>query len=152
MKLKTIFPIILLLFSFNIYAQGGRMREKKEEIKTLKVAFLTTELSLSSSEAERFWPVYNSFEDKQFELRHQKIKSGLNRMNDGAIEKLSEKEAAVLLAQIESNEEELFQLRKKLILNLKNVISSVKILKLKKAEDDFNKKLLQQYRDKAQRR
>jgi hypothetical protein len=56
------------------------------------------------------------------------------------------------LSQIEANEEELFQLRKKLIVNLKSVISPVKIIKLKKAEEEFNKKLLQQYRNKGPRR
>ena len=33
--------------------------------------------------------------------------------------------------------------------NLKEVLPAVKILKLKKAEEDFNRKLLQQYKDKG---
>jgi hypothetical protein len=52
---------------------------------------------------------------------------------------------------MESSEEELHQLRKKFISNLKSVIPAVKILKLKKAEEDFNRKLLQQYRNKRSR-
>jgi hypothetical protein len=64
---------------------------------------------------------------------------------------VSEKEAATLLSQMESSEEELHQLRKKFISNLKSVIPAVKILKLKKAEEDFNRKLLQQYRNKRNR-
>lgn len=152
MKLKNILPILLLLVSFSFYAQGGRMKEKKEQVKALKIAFLTNELSLSTDEAEKFWPVYNAYDDKQFELRHQKMKAYLNRMNDGSLDKMSEKEAAVFLAQMENTEDELYQLRKKFISNLKGIISPVKIIKLKKAEEDFNRKLLQQYRDKAPRR
>jgi hypothetical protein len=49
---------------------------------------------------------------------------------------------------MESNEDELCQLRKKFISNLKGVLPATKIIKLKKAEDNFNRKLLQQYRDK----
>ena len=56
-------------------------------------------------------------------------------------------EVAPLLAQMESTEDELYQLKKKFISNLKGVISPIKILKLKKAEENFNRKLLQQYRD-----
>ena len=61
---------------------------------------------------------------------------------------ISEKEAATLLSQMESTEDELYQLKKKFVANLKGVISPIKILKLKKAEEEFSKKLLQQYRDK----
>jgi hypothetical protein len=53
---------------------------------------------------------------------------------------------------MENTEDELYQLRKKFIANLKGVLPSVKIIQLKKAEDDFNRKLLQQYRDKGPRR
>jgi len=63
-------------------------------------------------------------------------------------DKLTEKEAITLLSQMESTEDELFQLRKKFVANLKGVLPAVKILKLKKAEEEFSKKLLQQYRDK----
>ena len=64
---------------------------------------------------------------------------------------MSDKEANSLLAQMESTDEELFQLRKKLVSNLKGIISPIKIIKLRKAEEAFNKKLLQQYRDKGRR-
>lgn len=152
MKLKNILPILLLLVSLSSFAQGGRMREKKEQVKALKVAFLTNELSLSTAEAEKFWPVYNAYDDKQFELRHQKMRAYMDRMDDGSVEKMSEKEAAAFLVQMENTEDELYQLRKKFVSNLKGILSPVKIIKLKKAEEDFNRKLLKQYRDKPPRR
>lgn len=152
MNLKNILPILLLLISFSSFAQGGKMREKKEQVKALKVAFLTNELSLSTAEAEKFWPVYNAFDDKQFELRHQKMRAYMARMEDGSLEQMSDKEAAAFLAQMESTEDELYQLRKKFVSNLKGIITPVKIIKLKKAEEDFNRKLLKQYRDKPLRR
>jgi Spy/CpxP family protein refolding chaperone len=127
------------------------MGEKKEQIKALKVGFITNELSLTPDEAAKFWPIYNTFDDKQFELRHQKMRAFKDRMNDD-LDKMSDKEASALLAQMESNEDELYQLRKKFIASLKGVLPAVKIIKLKKAEDDFNRKLLQQYRDKGPRR
>jgi hypothetical protein len=49
---------------------------------------------------------------------------------------------------MESTEDELYQLKKKFVANLKGILPSTKILKLKKAEEQFSKKLLQQYRDK----
>jgi hypothetical protein len=149
MNIKKLYPLLFLLISFTFYAQGERTKEKREQIKAMKVAFLTTELNLSTNEAEKFWPIYNTFDDKQFELRHQKMKGFFKKMNNDDLDNLSEKDATALLNQIQSNEEELFQLRKKFISNLKDVLPAVKIIKLKKAEEDFNRKLLQQYRDKA---
>jgi hypothetical protein len=147
MKIYRLFPILFLVLSLNAFSQGERYKEKKEQIKAMKVAFLTTELKLTSSEAEKFWPIYNAFDDKQFELRHRKMKDCYKRIESSELDNLSEKEAATLLNQIENNDEEIFNLRKKFIANLKGVIPSVKIIKLRKAEEDFNKKLLQLYRE-----
>lgn len=152
MNIKKLVPIVLLFVSFNFYAQGESMKEKKEQIKALKVAFFTTELDLTTNEAEKFWPIYNTFDDKQFELRHQKMRTYMRRMNDGSLDKITEKEANTFLAQIEDTEEELFLLRKKFMQNVRTILPAVKIVKLKKAEEDFNRKLLQQYRNKGQKK
>lgn len=150
MKKNNLTLLLLLLFSIISYAQP-RIKEKREQIKALKVAFITNELSLTSEEAAAFWPLYNAYDNKQMEIRHKKIKSFIDKMDKDGIDSMSEKEAALLLAQFESIDEEVFLNRKKFINSLKGVLPSVKIIKLKRSEDDFNKKLLQQYREKGPR-
>ncbi|MCY1227982.1 hypothetical protein D3C87_60910 [compost metagenome] len=145
--MKNLFTLILLAFALSASAQGN---DKREQIKALKTAFITTELSLASDEAAKFWPVYNAFDEKQFELKHQKMRA-LGKKIEG-IDSMSDKEALVVINQMEDYEEELFQNRRKLVSSLKSIISPVKILKLKKAEDDFNRKLLRQYKEKGPRR
>lgn len=76
----------------------------------------------------------------------------MRRMNDGSLDQITEKEANTFLAQIEDTEEELFLLRKTFMQNVKKILPAVKIVKLKKAEEDFNRKLLQQYRNKGSRK
>ena len=148
MKISKILPLIIAFISLNVIAQDGPIiRKKKEQIKALKVAFITNELALTSDEATKFWPLFNAFEEKQQEIKKQKLKGYLKRVDDGSFDNLSEKEATTMLAQMESTEDELYQLKKKFISNLKGIISPIKILKLKKAEENFNRKLLQQYRD-----
>jgi len=150
MKFKNILPLFLFLISFSFYAQNDKKTdEKREKIKAYKVSFLTTELELTSNEAEKFWPVYNAFDDKQYELRHEKMKTYMNKLDDDRINSISEKEAATLLSQIESTDKEIYVLREKYMSNLKKILSAKKILKLKKSEDDFNRKLLKQYKEKA---
>lgn len=149
MKIKNILSLLIVFISVNAMAQDGAfIRKKKEQIKTLKVAFITNELSLTPDEASKFWPLYNAFEDKQQEIKKQRLKGYVDRMDNESFDKLSEKEAATMLAQMESSEDELHLAKKKFVTSLKGVISPIKILKLKKAEENFNRKLLQQYRDK----
>lgn len=148
MKINNILSLIIVFISVNAMAQDGSfIRKKKEQIKALKVAFITDELALTPDEATKFWPLFNAFEDKQQDIKKQKLKGYLDRMDDDSFDKLSEKDAATMLAQMESTEDELYQLKKKFVSSLKGVISPIKILKLKKAEENFNRKLLQQYRD-----
>jgi Spy/CpxP family protein refolding chaperone len=149
MKIKNILPLLMLLISFSFYAQNGKTDEKREKIKAYKVSFLTTELELTSNEAEKFWPIYNAYDDRQFELRHLKMKNFMHKLDNDNINSMSEKDAAALLSQMESTDKELYFLREKYMTNLKKVLSAKKILKLKKSEDDFNRKLLKQYRDKS---
>lgn len=119
---------------------------KKEKIKALKIAYITKDLNLSSTEAEKFWPVYNAFDQKQFDLRMDKMRKVRNEMKSKPIESFSDAEANILLNQIDNLEDESYQNKKKLISDLRKIISPVKILKLKQSEDDFNKSLLKQYR------
>ncbi|WP_022827920.1 hypothetical protein [Flavobacterium antarcticum] len=142
MKTKHFITVLFLMCTITFYGQEN----KKEKIKALKIAYITKDLSLSSSEAEKFWPVYNSFDEKQFDLRMVKMRKIRQELKSKPIENFSDAEANALLNQIDNLEDESYQNKKKLITDLRKIISPVKILKLKQAEDDFNKSLLKQYR------
>ncbi len=148
--MKNIQLLSLILFiSVGCFAQPGsrlkeRIQQKKDNIKSMKIAFITSELNLTPDEATKFWPLYNSFEEKQRDLRQDRLKNYLDRVDT---DKISEKDAANLVTQMENTEDELHQSRKKFVASLKGVIPAVKILKLRKAEEEFSKKLLKQYRD-----
>ncbi|WP_320815761.1 sensor of ECF-type sigma factor [Flavobacterium sp.] len=145
MKKKLILSVLLL---FTAISFGQDFKEKREKIKALKVAYITEQLDLSTDEAQKFWPIYNANEEKQFELRHKKMRSIINKFENGGLEKLSDKEATSLIDQIETIEDELHNSKKTYIRELKMVISAKKIIKLKKAEDEFNRKLMKQFRGK----
>lgn len=136
-----------MLFCECSYAQNTFFQKKKEQIKALKIGYITNELDLTSDEATKFWPLFNAFEDRQQEIRQQKLKNYLAQLEGETLTNLSEKEAQNLLNQLENTEEDLFQIRKKFVLNLKTILPASKILKLKRAETQFSKKLLQQYRN-----
>ena len=142
--MKKIFTLILVLIIAN-FSFGQGFKEKKEKIKALKVAFITEKLNLTTEEAQKFWPIYNAFDEKQFEIRHNKKRESLE-----GIDNLSEKEAQSLIAEMQSHEEEMYQLKKKFIADLQKVLPAKKIILLKKTEDEFNRKLLREFRERKQ--
>ncbi len=145
---RLIIPILTLFICFNAYSQrDGKMQER---IKAQKVAFITERLDLSSEEAQKFWPIYNAFEDKVTKMRRNDLREVRQAMQKG---NLSNSEAQQVLDQFMNVEEQLFEAKKLLVKDLRNVIPPQKIIQLKTAEDAFNKKLmkiLQQRREKMQ--
>lgn len=139
---------MVILFSIVSIAQPNK--EKIEKVKALKVAYITKELNLSTTEAEKFWPVYNAYDEKQFELRHTKMKTIMKRLKDDGLDKLSDKEAATVLSEMESIDEELLTLRKKFVKDAKEIIGAKKVLQLKKVEEEFTRNLFKQYKGKKQ--
>lgn len=147
MKIKLLLPL-LLVFSVSLFAQGDKgKKEKREQIKSLKVSFLTTELKLTSEESEKFWPIYNAYEEQEYDIRHNKMRNLMRKIDESGPDKMSDKDASSYLNQFENAEEELFNLRKKMVADLKAIIGPARMLKLKKAERDFNKKLLDKYKE-----
>ena len=130
MKIKFIYPLVFLLISTLSFAQD--YKEKREKVKALKVAFITEKLELTSEEAQKFWPLYNAYDESKSELRYEKMRNILNRFKPGNVESLSEKEASALLIQMEKIEEDLFNLRRKFIKELQGVVSAKKSSNLKK--------------------
>jgi hypothetical protein len=61
---KFLLILILLSQSFAfVKAQDDNPDTKQDRIQALKIAFITQKLQLTSEEAQRFWPVYNNYEN-----------------------------------------------------------------------------------------
>jgi hypothetical protein len=139
---NTILVLILVFSGISLSAQGpGPGRER---IKTLKIAYLTEQLSLSSKEAQKFWPVYNAHEEKLEEFRMQERKQFGGRFAN--LEALTDEEAEKMLSSFIEKQAEKRKIEAEYLKNLKGVIPAKKIIQLFKAEDNFKKRLLQQYR------
>ncbi len=134
----------------SLSTMGWAQGRHGDRIKAFKTGYLTQELDLSSSEAEKFWPVYNDFEKKIFELRVERRNQERDRIKSmGGPEALSDKEAREFLQNLFNNEEEILTLKKELYQSLEPILPPTKLLVLYKAETDFNKRLLSEFRRKG---
>ena len=62
MKKTILFFSAVLLVSFVFSQEPSRkMMGQRQNIEVLKVAYFTRHLSLTTDEAEKFWPLYNSY-------------------------------------------------------------------------------------------
>jgi len=137
---KKIVWLLVLLTTTVLVAQ----RPAQERIKTLKVAFITERLALTSDEAQQFWPVYNQHDESLQKLRRkerQRFGSQLPYLDD-----LSDDEASKLLTEFRTLQAEKHNLEQTFIQDLGKVLPAKKIVLLLKAEEDFKKRLLQQVR------
>ena len=145
---KLIIPLITLLLCFNAYGQRNQDGKMQERIKAQKVAFITERLSLTPDEAQKFWPIYNAFEEKTNNSRKNDLKDLRNAMRKG---NLSDSEAQTLLNKFMAFEDKMHEAKKQLVKDLGKAIPPQKIIALKSAEDAFNKKLMSMLRDRREK-
>lgn len=133
--------IILFFISAGVFAQPDR----HEKIRALRIAYITQELSLTSSEAEKFWPVYNAHTMKTTELRKSERRDIASKIS-GGFENMTDEDANALIDKWLRLESETLKLQQELVVNLRKVLPPKKIIRLRKAEEGFKRKLLERYK------
>lgn len=138
---RSIWFLGAFLMLFGLRAQDER---NKEQIKTLKIAFFTEQLSLSPDEAAVFWPIYNAHEREKEALRDQQRGEIRDRFPN--LDEISEEEAGKALERYLELEEQEEELDKAFYERIALEFSAVRTLKLFQAERDFRRRLFQEYR------
>jgi len=144
--MKTHFTIVALVFTMILGAQNPR----EEQIKSLRIAFLTKSLSLTPQEAQQFWPVYNEYSDRVDAL-HKEERRMLRSLRQ-QFETISEEEAQTVLNRHVTIQNNKTKAREDLITNLNGVILAKKILILIKAEEDFKRSIFEKLKKRRQER
>ena len=136
-----------ILTSVQVSAQANR-----EKIKAMKTAFITNALDLSSKEAQQFWPIYNEYDKRIYQAKTIKTRELSRRVRSaGGVQQLSDREANAILQGFMDIEFEVAQAKQDLKNKLITVVSAKKIILLFRAEQDFNKKLLRDFREQRQK-
>ena len=130
--------LFVLVAFLKLFPQGGN---KKEKIEALRVAFITQKLNLTTDESQKFWPVYNEYQDK---LRASR-KEFRSQSNTFTTDKEAQDylDAELLLKQRE------YSLYKEYYEKIKKTIPLKKVAQLREAEEDFKKELLKQLQGKS---
>ncbi len=150
---RLILISILSICSFTILnAQERRIPTKEEmfeKIKSEKISFFTSKLDLTPAEAQAFWPIYNEFEKKRFEIQHQI--HDFEKISKEKLDNLTEEEMDIMTNNyIEAFEKEASILKDYNKQFLK-ILSKKKVMMIYRTENDFRSYLIRNFR-KGQRR
>ena len=139
-KIITLLLVFVCTISF-----GQDFERKAERVKALRVAFISSKLDLTSQEAEKFWPIFNKFDEKQIVLHKQKrqLMFKLKPENTAGI---SDSATLKLLNESENIDSDMQNNKRQFVKDLQGVISPQKILLLKKLDEDFKSTLLKQFK------
>ncbi len=140
-KTFLIFAVLFLSLSI-LHAQpnqNGKKGKKREKIAALRTAFITEKLELTEAEAEKFWPITNQFKAKRKAIQQ-------SYKNDKKLKDMTDAEAEALINDRIAKEQQLLDLKKDYIRQLKSVLSAKKIVKLQRVNRQFKKELLKRSR------
>jgi transposase len=144
MKATTLLMSLLVINLMAIAQPTPEMERRMERMEAARVAMLTTELELTTAEAEKFWPVYNEMRSKIKNLvkeRHQVMQ----QMEAGGSLSLEEREAMVL-ANFE-RDKALANIKQQYHQKFKDIIGLEKTLKLHEAEHKMQRKMVKHMRE-----
>lgn len=147
MKKIKIIAILLLAISGIVAAQPpdddkGPLRDW---VNTKRVGFFTTKLNLTTSEAEKFWPVYNLYAKEIGDLKHRRKKNSRDAFDRLAVLEDSEIEKEIN-EEFEFRQEEL-NITKKYVAEFKTVLPMKKVALLLKAEEEFKIWILKEWKN-----
>ena len=145
---SRIFLLFVLMALGNLSAIGQKPenhKERMERYRSMKIAFFTEKLDLSPEEAEKFWPLYNKYEQDKDELRSNRMIRSKEFAEQ--FEQLSESQAEEIIDNHIENRKKELQLDIAFNTDLKRILPARKIMKLYITEVEFKEYMLRQIRE-----
>ena len=143
-KLYTTIIAIVCFFGVNAQDRREKSPEMFEKMKVEKISFFTSKLDLSPAEAQAFWPVYNEFEKKRFDIKRQIHE--FERMPEEEFAKLTESEIEKLTNNYIGSFEKEAQLLKEYNKQFLKILPKKKVLMMYRTENEFRSHLIREYK------
>lgn len=142
MKAKQLTLLLAVLFltlpTQRILAQEKDRKDWQDKWKAEKVAYLTDAIELTSSEAERFWPVYNKCENEKNQC-FRKSMEACKALEKAISAGKSDSELKELLDKYIDVQDNGKGIEKKYVAEYRKILSDKKIAKLYLAEESFRR-------------
>ncbi len=144
--MKKIFILIMISFtSLALYSQGQGMDER---LRARKAEYINEKLELTGEKKDQFWKIYTGFEQKKRDIRIDMTQNRLGLRKST----ITDKEASKIIETELELKQAMVDLEKEYVDRYRDVLTPVQIITLYKAEDDFNKVVMERLRQMRQNR
>jgi hypothetical protein len=135
-RLIAFYIILLLLPGMKAVSQNKKM----ENLNSFKIGFFTKKLDLSPAEAEKFWPVYNEYQNQRSQIQLEKISVIRNfNLNEAT---LSDRQLTEMGDKLVSTVTRESALSVNLHNKLKEILPPAKVIRFYQAENQYKAQLL----------
>jgi hypothetical protein len=136
--------VMMILSSLRVSAQNPNL----EKLNSYKIAFFTQKLNLTPQEAEKFWPIYNDYQDRKNKIQVERVQMTRTVVQNGA--NMSDKELTELGDKYFGLEIKEADLSKEFYNNMKGILPPLKIFKFYQAENQYKLVLLNELQERRQ--
>lgn len=141
--MKHFYKIVILVYLF-FYSGYSVAQNPKDKVAELRVSFISKKLELTTAESEKFWPVYNEYNDKIRAVKknlRQSYKKGVDNLTDKEAEDLYQLDLKTKQAEVAIHEQ--------YSTKIKDIIGARKCVKLHVAEEEFKLEIIKNIKDKS---
>ncbi|MEJ5962711.1 hypothetical protein [Pedobacter immunditicola] len=139
--------LFVLFICVGHYASAQKPNDRRNEIESYKIAYLTQKMELSPEEAKVFWPIYKNWQQEQINLRKERSQKVISYRKIEEIENLSDNEVQSLIANELTIKQKALDIEKKYYNQLKSKLPIKTVGKYYRAQETFKKELLHRYKD-----
>jgi hypothetical protein len=137
---KLAFIFLFTILSVSGFAQRNNQVDN-EKLEAARVAFITNRLSLSPEQAEKFWPLFNEFQDKRNGMMRE-----LRGISKKGEEEISNSQAKELMKKRFDIQETLLAEEKVFLNKIAETLSPLQALKLNEINRDFTRHIYRMQR------
>ncbi|MBD3748084.1 MAG: hypothetical protein IE931_01175 [Sphingobacteriales bacterium] len=133
-----------MLIGSNTFAQAGAGLNPKraKQIEAIKIGFITRRLDLSPEQSQKFWAVYNQYQNDLNDILRQKRQSRIANADNP--DKLIDDDFAY--------DSKILKIKKDYRHKFSNILTPEQVKSLYLAEKDFRDELIKQLRNRAANR
>ncbi len=138
--------LFFLLICLGTFASAQSSADRRNEIESYKIAYLTQKMELSPEDARIFWPIYKNWQDEQMALRKERSQKMISYRKIEDIENLSDAEVQTLLTNEFNLKQRSLNLEKKYFNLLRAKLPIKTVGKYYRAQETFKKELLTRFK------
>ena len=151
--IRTLRIILLLVLPMFVQvpklSSQTKQAERQENLQQQKINFFTENLQLTPSESERFWPVYNDYQNRRDKITRDR--NNLMKYFEANKTNMTEAEAGDIISRYVAYQQEETLLLETYTKKFREFLPAKKVMRIYIVELDFKKWLLENLRqNKAQ--